>query len=91
MPDMNDLKGGSEWANNGKSIIIVHREFGSSITDIKVNKAKPRIVGVQGLTTLQYDVKVGAFYETDENGNKVFAEPINIKQNNLDIIANREF
>ena len=91
MPDMNDLKGGSEWANNGKSIIIVHREFGSSITDIKVNKAKPRIVGVQGLTTLQYDIKAGAFYETDNTGKKIFAEPVNIQQNNLDLIANENF
>lgn len=75
MPDMHDLKGGSEWANNGKSIIIVHREFGSTVTDIKINKAKPNIVGKQGLTCLSYDLKLGAFYEF-KDGRKVFAEPI---------------
>ena len=75
MPDMHDLKGGSEWANNGKSIIIVHREFGSPVTDIKINKAKPKIVGVQGLTSLQYDIKLGAFYEFT-TGSKVFAQPL---------------
>lgn len=91
MPDMHDLKGGSEWANNGKSIIIVHREFGSMITDIKINKAKPRIVGVQGLTSLQYDLKVGAFYEF-VNGKKKFAEPLKVNPNNFtNLQPNEEF
>jgi hypothetical protein len=63
IPDMHELKGGSEWGNNGKSIIVVHREFDSNITDIKINKAKPEVVGVRGFTNLFYDVKVGRFYE----------------------------
>ena len=75
IPDMHDLKGGSEWANNGKSIIIVHRDFGGTITDIKVNKAKPNIVGRQGLTSLCYDVKKGCYYEFI-NGRKRFAQPL---------------
>ena len=79
MPDMHDLKGGSEWANNGKSIIIIHREFGSTVTDIKINKAKPKIVGVQGVTALMYDIKQGAFYES-KDGRKVFAEPKKVIQ-----------
>ena len=90
-PDMHDLKGGSEWSNNGKSIIIVHREFGSMVTDIKVNKAKPRIVGVQGLTALQYDMQKGAFYE-HVNGEKFFASPAKEEINNsLNDEANRNF
>lgn len=75
MPDMFSLKGGSEWSNNGKSIIIVHREWGSDITDVKINKAKPEIVGVKGLICLQYDVKKGGFYEMI-NGEKKYAEPL---------------
>jgi hypothetical protein len=63
MPDMHSLKGGSEWANNGKTIIICHRKFGSPITDIKIDKAKPRIVGVQGMACLKYDPRGGRFYE----------------------------
>lgn len=62
-PDMHDLKGGSEWGNNGKSIIIVHREEGSPITNVKVDKAKPIVVGVKGVACLKYDIKVGRFYE----------------------------
>lgn len=91
MPDMHDLKGGSEWANNGKTIIIVHREFGSTVTDVKVNKAKPRIVGTQGITSLQYDLKVGAFYEM-VHGKKKFAEPKAVIQNNsLNGFTNNNF
>lgn len=79
IPDMHCLKGGSEWSNNGKSIIVVHREFGSSITDVKIEKAKPKIVGVQGMTCLQYDIKAGAYFEIngDEHNHVVkFAEPL---------------
>lgn len=62
-PDMHDLKGGSEWSNNGKSIIIVHREENSPITNVKIDKAKPRVVGVKGTACLCYDVKAGRYYE----------------------------
>jgi hypothetical protein len=77
IPDMHSLKGGSEWANNGKTIIIVHRDFDSGITDIKIDKAKPKVVGVQGLCSLKYDVNLGGFYE-NVNGTRHYAhkEPI---------------
>lgn len=68
MGDMYSLKGGSEWANNSKTIIVTHREFGSGITDIKIDKAKPKRVGLQGITALQYDVSKGAYYEVLDNG-----------------------
>lgn len=79
MPDMHHLKGGSEWANNGKTIIIVHREFGSKITDIKIDKAKPKIVGKQGLLSLRLDLNIGCFYE-NINKKRCYAhkEPIEI-------------
>jgi hypothetical protein len=81
MPDMHSLKGGSEWANNGKTIIIAHRDFESQITDIKVDKAKPKIVGVQGLSALRYDVSYGGFYE-NINGKRQYShkEPIIVQQ-----------
>lgn len=73
-PDMHSLKGGSEWSNNGKTIIVVHRDFGSNITQIRIEKAKPKIVGVQGNTVLQYDIKAGKFFEASiEIG---FGEPV---------------
>lgn len=72
MPDMHHLKGGSEWANNGKTIVIVHRDFQSKITDIKIDKAKPKIVGIQGVTCLNYDVNKGTFFENID-GKKHYA------------------
>lgn len=78
MPDMHSLKGGSEWANNGKSIIIVHRDFDSNETFVKVDKAKPKIVGVQGMTSLRYDISKGKYFELiggeDGNGVRKYAE-----------------
>lgn len=62
-PDMHDLKGGSEWGNNGKSIIIVHREANDPLTYVKIDKAKPRVVGIKGTACLMYDVKAGRYYE----------------------------
>ena len=82
MPDMHELKGGSEWANNGKSIIVVHRDFDSNITDIKINKAKPEVVGIRGFTNLFYDVKVGRFYEM-EQGKPSYAKPLHENTNPL--------
>jgi hypothetical protein len=79
MPDMHSLKGGSEWANNGKTIIVVHRDFDSGITDIKIDKAKPKIVGVQGICSLRFDVSQGGFYE-NINSKRYYAhkEPIEV-------------
>lgn len=90
MPDMHDLKGGSEWSNNGKTIIIVHREFNSDITDIKIDKAKPKIVGVRGMTCLQFDIRQGRYYELlDENGGmKRYAAPAEEKQTEIPVNTN---
>lgn len=63
MPDYHEMKGGSEWGNNGKSIIIVHREFGSTTAEIKVDKAKPKVVGTRGVTSLEYDIDRGSYFE----------------------------
>ena len=75
MPDYHEMKGGSEWGNNGKSIIICHREFDSNTLDIKVNKAKPEIIGIRGLCSLNYDLKLGKYYQYSAGGN-IYAEPL---------------
>jgi len=89
-PDMHSLKGGSEWANNGKSIIIVHRDFNSPITDVKIEKAKPRIVGVQGVACLKYDVKSGRFYENIKSSGmkRVYSHKEHIIENNNSDLPN---
>ncbi len=80
-PDMHSLKGGSEWPNNGKTIIVVDRGFDSGITDVKIDKAKPKVVGVQGLCSLRFDLNLGKFYE-NINGTRYYAhkEPIAVEK-----------
>tara|TARA_R100000951_G_scaffold25923_1_gene21996 strand:+ start:4114 stop:5085 length:972 start_codon:yes stop_codon:yes gene_type:complete len=77
-PTYHDLKGGSEWSNNGKSIVIVHRDAGSNVAQINIAKAKPAIVGIQGEATLSYDLSKGRYYENvggaDNTGVKKYAE-----------------
>lgn len=91
MPDMYSLKGGSEWANNGKTIIICDRNFQSGITDIKIDKAKPKIVGVQGIASLRYDIKKGGFYENINHqrhyGHK---EPVIVQKTDPNVIQDFE-
>lgn len=96
-PTYHDLKGGSEWSNNGKSIIIVHRDAGSNIANINIAKAKPAIVGVQGDAKLYYDLSKGRFYEDvggpDNIGIKKYAEkkPVNDYSITDSIKPNLEF
>jgi hypothetical protein len=55
--------GGSEWNNNGKNIIVIHKESKEGDNyDIYMRKIKPRIVGKTGFTTLQYDIIKQKFY-----------------------------
>jgi len=90
-PDMHSLKGGSEWGNNGKSIIIVDRDFESNTSDIIIAKAKPNIVGIRGACSLSYDVKKGHYYEF-VNGQTLFAKPLAPEQPAISaLIPNEEF
>ncbi|MDX1446624.1 hypothetical protein [Lishizhenia sp.] len=75
-PDMHSLKGGSEWANNAKSVVVAHRDFGAEITTVKVAKAKPKIVGIAGECNLQYDLQKGKYFEIDftDGGRNKYAE-----------------
>ena len=73
-PDVHCLKGGSEWNNNGKSIIIVHRGDANSV-NIDVAKAKPDIVGVRGECTMSYDVTRSEYTEF-QNGKSATAAPL---------------
>jgi len=86
MPDYHDMKGGSEWGNNGKSIIICHREFDSKVLEVKINKAKPEIVGIRGLVMLEYDIVTGKYYTNDIHKGKIYATPLpreTAMQNNM--------
>ena len=56
VPDVYNLMGGSEWNNNGKNIIVVHKDNKESDWyDIYFRKIKPRNVGKTGMCTLKFN------------------------------------
>jgi hypothetical protein len=74
-PTPYDLKGGSEWYNNGKCMITVHRKDNSpNGVDIMVTKAKPKSVAKVGKVEKYFDVKLAKFY-ADINNERVYANP----------------
>lgn len=73
-PGPYDLKGGSEWYNNAKSQVTVHRpDGGKNEVEIYWNKIKPRSVGKRGMDKLLFDMKKFRYYWLDGD-EKVFAE-----------------
>jgi len=73
-PTPYDLKGGSEWYNNGKCMITVHRVHGSANeVDIMITKAKPKSVAKVGKVTMFFNRTLAKFYYIDENNNDVYA------------------
>lgn len=78
-PKPDDLKGGSEWWNNGKTMITVHREEGTANkVKIIVTKAKPKTVAKQGVCELFFDGKLNKFY-WDDNGKPTYAQKEYVK------------
>jgi hypothetical protein len=93
-PDVFNMMGGSEWNNNGKNIIVVHKESKESFNfDIYFRKIKPRIVGKTGVITLQFDLKKQLFYNIFKGHNEYadFGEKIKPKGDSLDFDNAEEF
>lgn len=62
-PRPDDLKGGSEWWNNGKTMITVHRVEGhKNKVQFIVTKAKPKTVAKQGTCEMYFDFHKNKFY-----------------------------
>jgi len=73
-PGPYDLKGGSEWYNNAKCQVTVHRPAGSkNEVEIHWNKIKPRSIGKVGLSKLLFDPTLFRYYWYDME-EKVYAE-----------------
>mgnify|MGYP000141465632 CR=1 FL=1 len=66
-PTPYDLKGGTEWFNNGKNMITVHRPSGGkdNVVEIFFNKIKPRSIGEVGKAEMFFDVKKFRYYFLD--------------------------
>lgn len=84
-PTPYDLKGGSEWYNNGKCMVTVHRPDNSlnSVT-VMVTKAKPKSVAKLGNTEMYFNMANARFY-WDYNGENIYANEKYIKPNGLQI------
>jgi len=73
-PTPYDLKGGSEWYNNGRNMITVHRNSGDkNRVEIYVNKIKPRSIGKVGVCELFFD-KTKFRYYFDNAGTPTYAK-----------------
>ncbi len=75
-PYFDDMEGGAQWNNSGKTIISVHRDSPQSvIARCKILKSKPRSVGMRGDFDLMFDPVTSRYYELDiENGgHKLYA------------------
>lgn len=68
-PQVDDMEGGAQWNNSGKTIISVHRPtFDAKHADVQILKAKPKIVGTRGIFTINFDPTVSRYFEiTDIN------------------------
>lgn len=89
-PTPYDLKGGSEWYNNGKCMVTAHRIDGSTnAVDVMITKAKPKSVAKLGTCRFYFDTKVARFYTDDIEGKK-YADPIYKKPNPIAMKENIE-
>lgn len=66
-PTVYDLMGGSEWNNNGKNIIVVHKNTKQNHEPytIHVDKVKPKFYGKLGNFQIHMDWATQRFYEYD--------------------------
>tara|TARA_R110001632_G_scaffold70241_1_gene163694 strand:+ start:7082 stop:7999 length:918 start_codon:yes stop_codon:yes gene_type:complete len=66
-PTVYDLMGGSEWNNNGKNIVVVHKgsKENNQPYEIYVDKVKPKAYGNIGECTVHLDWNTQRFYDFD--------------------------
>lgn len=76
-PFPDDIEGGAQWNNSGKSMIVVHREnFDNRITDVYFRKIKPESVGraTNTAVSLEFDIAKSRYYWLDHDHSRVYAE-----------------
>lgn len=95
-PQTDDMEGGAQWNNSGKTIISVHRQtFDTKVADVQMLKVKPKVIGKRGFFCINFDPAVNRYYDIDptDGGTKVFAK---LSQENLtgafhSLVPNNEF
>ena len=82
-PKPYDIKGGTEWFNNGKCMVTAHRvKDEKTKAEIHFNKIKPRSIGSEGVAELDFDVRTRRYF-FDDIGTAVFASK-DMKKSNAD-------
>jgi len=92
-PDIDDMEGGAQWNNNGKTIISVHRENKEgNVTDIRMLKIKPRVVGKWGFFCINFDVAKSRYFDIspDYGRHEVYAAPDKTEQSK-ELEPNKDF
>lgn len=85
-PQVDDMEGGAQWNNSGKTIISVHREtFDTKVADIQMLKVKPKVIGKRGFFALNFDPAVSRYFDIslENGGTKVFAKKKESKQTKI--------
>lgn len=91
-PTVHNIMNGSEWNNNGKSIIVVHKEVKEGLNyDIYFRKIKPRAVGSTGNEVIQYDIAKARFYKLQPQGGRKEAKQWKQKAPELGLVPNTDF
>lgn len=93
-PTVHNIMNGSEWNNNGKSIIVVHKEQKEGVNyDIYFRKTKPRAVGKTGNEVIQYDINKARFYKVQPKGGRKESKQWKVKapQIQVDLSPNKDF
>lgn len=91
-PSAFDLMGGSEWNNNGKNILVVHKQEREGMEyEIHIKKTKPRIVGMTGMVKMNFDIPSQRFYEDGERCKKFFFDNGFIEPEKKVITPNKSF
>lgn len=61
-PTYHEMKGGSEWGNYAKTVIVVHWPTGQLETEVHIEKAKGANIGIKGMCLMGYDIGKGKYY-----------------------------
>jgi hypothetical protein len=90
-PGPYDLKGGTEWFNNGRNMVTAHRPTGANdnMVEIYWNKIKPRSIGDVGKDEIYFDLKKFRYF-WDDNGENIYAEKTLSKSKERETIEQNE-
>lgn len=68
-PQVDDMEGGAQWNNSGKTIISVHRKtFDTKVAEVQMLKVKPKAIGKRGFFAINFDVSTSRYFDMTHEG-----------------------